>query len=233
MKKRIWELDALRGLCIIGVVVVHLIYDLVELYQIIQWDYPQWFTFIKDWGAVLFIVISGICVTLGTHHIKRGLIVLGCGILCFLATYGMYRFGYDKSILIYFGILHCLGSCMLLWSMYKTMPWWALLFHSILFIGAGLLIGDISAPQSWMVILGFDLPGFITSDYFPLFPNLGFFLLGAAFGRLVYQKKRSLLPFTSEKNWFVRPFCFCGRHSLWIYLIHQPVIAGICYLLTL
>ena len=31
MKKRIWELDVLRGICILGVVIVHLIYDLVDL----------------------------------------------------------------------------------------------------------------------------------------------------------------------------------------------------------
>ena len=62
MKKRIWELDALRGFCILGVIIVHFIFDLVELYGIIDWEYPVLFEFIKDWGGILFILLSGICV---------------------------------------------------------------------------------------------------------------------------------------------------------------------------
>ena len=76
MKQRIWELDALRGLCILGMVAVHFVYDLVELYGLVQWQYPALFSFIKDWGGVLFLVLSGICVTLGRSHIRRGLQVL-------------------------------------------------------------------------------------------------------------------------------------------------------------
>ena len=46
MKNRIWELDVFRGICIIGVVFVHLMYDLSTLYNIIDWQYPVWFAFI-------------------------------------------------------------------------------------------------------------------------------------------------------------------------------------------
>ena len=60
MKKRIWELDAFRGLCIIGMVIVHLVYDLVDLYGIAEWQYPEWFAFVKDWGGLLFLILSGI-----------------------------------------------------------------------------------------------------------------------------------------------------------------------------
>ncbi len=233
MKKRIWELDAFRGLCIVGVVLVHFVFDLVEMFQIVNWDYPQWFSFVKNWGGVLFLVLSGICVTLGSHPVRRGLIVIGGGMLCTLATYGMYRFGFDSYIIIYFGVLHCLGSCMLLWPMYKALPWWALLFHGIVLTAAGFMIAGIDAPDSWMVALGFRLRGFSSSDYFPLLPNLGFFLIGGALGKLLYKQKQSRIPVVDEKHPLVRPFCFCGRHSLWIYLLHQPVLAGICYLLTL
>ena len=233
MKKRIWELDAFRGLCIIGVVLVHFVYDLVELFGVVQWDYPQWFSFVKNWGGILFLVLSGICVTLGSHAVRRGLIVFGGGMLCTLATYVMYRSGFDIYIMIYFGVLHCLGCCMLLWPMYKTLPWWALLFHGIVLTAAGFMIGKIDAPAPWLVTVGFRLRGFSSSDYFPLLPNLGFFLIGAALGKLLYKNKQSLIPAIHDKTPLVRPFCFCGRHSLWIYLIHQPVLAGICYLLTI
>jgi uncharacterized membrane protein len=79
--------------------------------------------------------------------------------------------------------------------------------------------------------LGLVPPSFSTSDYFPLLPNLGWFLLGAVMGRTIYRKKQTLLPFVSPKNPIVRFFSFLGRHSLWIYLLHQPILSGICMLL--
>ena len=103
MKKRIWELDAFRGLCILGVVMVHLIYDLVELYGILDWQYPTWFAFIKEWGGILFLLLSGICATLGSHSVRRGLVVFACGMIITGVTYGMYRMDMaDKGIIIYF-----------------------------------------------------------------------------------------------------------------------------------
>ena len=46
MKKRVWELDAFRGLCVLGMVIVHFVYDLVELYGIVDWKYAEWFSFV-------------------------------------------------------------------------------------------------------------------------------------------------------------------------------------------
>ena len=128
MNKRIWELDVFRGICILGVVAVHAVYDLVELYHIIDWQYPAWFSLIKNWGGLLFVVLSGICVTLGSRSVRRGIIVLLCGMVITAVTYGMYHFEISgKGILIYFGVLHCLGTCMILWPVFKQCPWWILL----------------------------------------------------------------------------------------------------------
>ena len=69
MKKRIWELDAFRGICIFGMMVVHFAYDLTDLFGIIQWQYPAWFAFMQRWGGVLFLLISGI---LPGIHSKQG-----------------------------------------------------------------------------------------------------------------------------------------------------------------
>lgn len=239
MKKRIWELDAFRGLCILGVVIVHLVYDLVDLYGIVQWNYPVWFAFIKNWGGVLFLLLSGVCVTLGSHSIRRGLIVFGCGMLCTAATYGMTLLGFDRSLIIYFGVLHCLGICMLLWFTYQNMPWWALLLHGIALAALGLFVSglitnrELSTTTSLLIPLGLYPMGFASSDYFPLLPNLGFFLIGAALGKTLYKDKTSLLPKVKETNPIVRALGFCGKHSLWIYLLHQPLLSGICYLLTM
>lgn len=233
MKKRIWELDVFRGICILGVIAVHFIYDLVELYKIIEWDYPPLFSFIKSWGGVLFVTLSGICATLGSRSVRRGLIVIASGLLITAVTFGMYKFGFDKGIIIYFGVLHCLGTCMVLWALFKKCPTWLLTLLGIAMVAVGLYLrGNPTVDVYWLVPLGF-IPGhFPTSDFFPLFPNLGFFLLGAVLGRTVYRKKESLLPMVNERNILVRFFSFCGRQSLLIYLAHQPVLALICMLLS-
>lgn len=232
MKKRIWELDFFRGVCILGVVIVHLIYDLVDLYRIIDWEYPALFSFIKDWGGILFILLSGICVTLGSKSIRRGLVVFVCGMICTAVTFGMYCFQLaDISIIIYFGVLHCLGVCMLLWPLFKKCPWWLLGVTGLVFVALGFYINGIRVDCWYLLPLGLHPHGFQTSDYFPLLPYFGFFLLGAMLGKTVYAKKESLLPRINTKSPVIRFFLLCGKHSLWIYLLHQPILSGICYLL--
>lgn len=235
MKKRIWELDAARGICILGMIVVHAVYDMVELYRLVSWEYPAIYSFVQRWGGVLFLLISGICVTLGSRSVKRGLIVLGCGLLVSAVTVGMYLLDFaDKSILIYFGVLHCLGTCMLLWPVFKKLPNWALVAMGTAMVLAGLYLdGHVRVDHYFLVPLGVMPSLFQTSDYFPLLPNLGFFLLGAVLGRTLYRKKESLLPKVNSRNPVLRFLQFLGRHSLEIYLLHQPLLSGIFTLIAM
>lgn len=235
MKKRIWELDVFRGICILGVIAVHFVYDMVELYRLVQWDYPAVFSFIKDWGGVLFLLLSGTCVTLGSRSVRRGLIVFGCGLVITAVTVAMYKLDiFNRSIIIYFGVLHCLGICMLLWPLFKKLPWWALLVCGAILTALGFWLRlQPAVDHHWLMVVGLPWRGFASSDYFPLLPYLGFFLLGAALGKTLYRRKESLMPNVNTKNIFIRFFSFCGRQSLWLYLLHQPLISGIFYLILL
>lgn len=231
MKNRIWELDAFRGICILGVIIVHAVYDLVDLYGIIQWEYPLWFSLIKGCGF-LFLILSGICVTLGHSPVRRGALVFACGMVISAVTYGMYRFGMaGKGIIIYFGVLHCLGVCMMLWPLFKKLPWWALLLLGLGFTALGFWFAALSTDVQYLMPLGIRWNDFMSSDYFPLFPNLGYFLLGATLGRTVYAKKQTLLPNIDPNRGILKFFQTCGKHSLWIYLLHQPIISGVCMLI--
>lgn len=235
MKKRIWELDALRGLFILGVILVHFTYDLVELYRLVAWDYPNWFQFVMQWGGVLFLLISGISVTLGSRCLRRGLLVFFFGLVCTGVTTGMYLLGLSgQSIIIYFGVLHCLGVCMLLWPLFRRLPLWALIVCGVLLTALGFWMD--AQPRTevyWLMPLGIPWYTFASSDYFPLFPNLGFFLLGAVLGKTLYRNKQTLLPGVNEGNAVIRFLCLCGRNSLWIYLLHQPILSGIFSLITM
>ncbi len=234
MKKRIWELDAFRGICLIGMVAVHFVYDLTVLYQLITWEPPAAFTFVQKWGGLLFLLLSGICVTLGSRSLRRGLIVLAAGLVISAVTWGMYHFDFAaKSIIIYFGVLHCLGLCMILWVIFRKCPWWLLAVLGIAIAALGLYFDTITVENPWLFPLGLATKEFSSSDYFPLFPNLGYFLLGAALGKTLYRKKESLLPKINQRNPILRLLQWMGRQSLWIYLLHQPILSGICMLISL
>ena len=79
-KQRIWELDALRGLCILCVIVVHFLFDL-QFFIGLDFTLPAWFQFIQQYGGIFFVVLSGCCATLGSRSFRRGLIVFGAGML--------------------------------------------------------------------------------------------------------------------------------------------------------
>lgn len=228
MKQRIWEIDALRGICIFGMIVIHFFYDLVDVYALVSWNYPDFIQFFFDWGGIIFLLISGVSATLGSRSVKRGLIVFACGMLCTAVTWAMAEMGMlAERIVIWFGILHCLGLCMLLWQLCKRMPAWLLAVLGIALIVAGFWLETQTADYPWLVWLGLRFPGFTSGDYFPLLPNFGYFLVGATLGRTLYRNKTTLLPKINSQAPVLRFLQFCGRHSLWIYLIHQPVLNGI------
>lgn len=235
MTKRIWELDAARGVFILGMVAVHLVYDLVSLYGLVQWDYSPAFLALMNWGGVLFLVLSGICVTLGSQCLRRGLLVFSCGMVCSAVTAGMYFLQMaDKSVIIYFGVLHCLGLCMVLWPAFRRLPDWLNGLLGITMVVFGLYLWEnMRFDAYWLIPLGIYPRGFQSADYFPLLPNLGFFLLGTAAGRRFYRKKMSLLPQVDAGRMPIRFLTAVGRLSLPIYLAHQPLIAGLVFLISL
>lgn len=195
-------------------VAVHLVYDLTELYPVLTWQYPPIFSFLMNWGGIAFFLISGICVTLGRRHLRRGTVVFGCGLLVSAVTALM------GATPIRFGVLHCLGLCMLLWGAFKNAPAKLLCAFGIAFAVLGWIFAKMTVSAPYLYPLGLTAPGFQSADYFPLLPYLGYFLLGACCGKTLYKSRRSIFPHAPN----LRFFCLCGRHSLFIYLIHQPLL---------
>ncbi len=232
MKARIWELDALRGLFVLLMVAIHFLYDLVELYALVPWDYPPVVDFLFDYLGIWFVLLSGLCATLGSRSVHRGVTVLLCGMLITGVTWGAAKLGLIADwVIIRFGILHCLGICMILWWAFKKLPTWALTVIGVGIVALGYWFETFLVPYPGAIALGLCYSGFSSGDYFPLLPHFGFFLLGSVIGRLVYKNKVSLLPKVNTQNPIVRFLQLCGKHSLWIYMAHQPVLAGICMLL--
>lgn len=158
-KERIWEIDALRGLLIPGMILIHLIYDVVNLYGFIHWPYPGWYSLFKNNYGAAFVMLSGVSVTLGSRSLKRGAQVFLSGMLVSAVTAGMYLFGMaDRGIIIYFGVLHCLGVCMMLWPLFQKRPAWILAGLGIVLVGAGLWLRGQRFDLPWLMPLGFRFP---------------------------------------------------------------------------
>ena len=232
-KPRIWELDALRGVCILCVIVVHFLFDL-SFFGGLDLTLPAWYVFIQEYGGAIFVVLSGVCVTLGSKSVRRGLIVFSCGMLITAVTYGMYRLGMSGAdVVVKFGVLHLLGVCMLVYPAFKKLPPATLTVLGLVIAITGYAIRGIIVPQRWLFPLGLTYEGFTSSDYFPLFPQLGYFLIGAAIGKTAYREKKTLLPGAFQQTPVARFFCWCGRQSLFIYLLHQPIVYGLLELVLL
>ena len=225
MKQRIWELDALRGIGILIMTAVHLCYDLAEF-----WGFPNLtglplFSLMLEYGGILFVLLSGLCATLGHRTFRRGVAVFAWGMLCTAVTWSMARLGLlDHSLVIRFGILHCLGSCMMLWPMFRRFPPGILAGIGVLSLFTGAVFQRITVFRTYLFPLGLTAEQFSSGDYFPLLPHLGWFLLGSILGRRLYPRKQSRFPGTDPDKPLLRFLRFCGTHSLVIYLIHQPLI---------
>ena len=224
-KQRIEELDALRGICILGMLAVHFCFDLYYFGGIIP-AFPRWFEVMGQDGHLLFILISGVCVTLGSHSFRRGILVFGGGLLVSYVTLFLDLVLGMENLRIWFGILHLLGISMMLWPLFRRLPAWALGALGAGMILLGWYFAGLTVDMGFLFPLGLCSDSvFAGSDFFPLFPGLGWFLTGAFLGKTIYKHQKSLLPRVPWENPVLRFFCACGRHSLEIYLLHQPILA--------
>ena len=89
---------------------------------------------------------------------------------------------------------------MLVYPAFKKLPPATLTVLGLVIAITGYAIRGIIVPQRWLFPLGLTYEGFTSSDYFPLFPQLGYFLIGAAIGKTAYREKRTLLPGSFREN---------------------------------
>jgi len=254
IRNRIWELDFLRGVCILLMVLDHTLFDigylfgeawtetgnafLIKLVEFADyyWEMPLR-VFTRDIVLWLFFMISGISNSFSRSNLKRGLELMFIA-LCisavtiFLASnYKMFK-GYD----IRFGVIHMIATCILIWVIidlimrekYKTAAacFTLALIVLILYRNVDYLAGLIHDKKDYYLIFHESFSGntnFSPGDYFPLIPNLGMFMFGAALGPVLYKKRKTLMPFLDRYRWY-RPVNFFGRHTLEIVIIHQPFI---------
>jgi len=172
--------------------------------------------------ASSFLVLSGIGLVLAAPGGRRAALrrigrIGGAAALVTLATGLLFGQG-----IILFGILHCiaLGNLIAL-SLLNASPWVLLGLAGLIAAAPSLLASHRfdALPWTW---LGLSIAPPPTLDYRPLLPWAALILLGAACG---HSLKWERLP--RPKGRGIKALAAAGRHSLAIYLIHQPVIFAV------
>ena len=234
-------IDAIRAVAIINMIVYHLCYDIFFVFGV--WEDFILSTPLYIWERLIcctFIIVSGMSMNFSRHGYRRGIIVNLCG---FLITIVTVLISPDQAV--WFGILNFLGCAMLITfalrhelSRIKPIVGMAVFFILfMLFYGIpDRFIGVFSYPliplpdalyqYRWLSFLGFLSDDFFSADYFPLLRWIFLYLFGYQLWRFIAEKGYDRC-FTKR----IPVLDFIGRHSLIIYLIHQPVLYGVCYVI--
>lgn len=221
--QRILELDLLRASAILLMVVFHFIYDLNQFGGVnINFETGFWY-YVGKISALTFIFVSGISSGLSRNSVKRGIKVLGFGLIITIVT-----FLFDRNEYIRFGILHFLGVSMLLFPFFNKLKKWQLFLFAALALIIGKIAVNITVNTFLLLPLGFMYNNYVSMDYYPLFPYISVFVLGILAYKIYYYRRKSILNLNLSVN--LNWVNFISRNSLKIYLIHQPILICIIYI---
>lgn len=228
-------LDAIRGIAIINMVVYHGVWNMVYIFGFDWKWYESKAAYVWQQGICwTFILLSGFCWLLGKRQLKRGVFVFLGGALISAVT-----FFFMPENVILFGILTLIGSCMIFMVplhriLQRVSPFIGTMVSFLLFLFTKSITRGYVGFAGWkmwelpesrnrnLLTTYFGLPshGFYSADYFPIFP--WFFLFVTGYFLYRYLENRNLLKYFSASR--VPILEWTGRHSLVIYMLHQPIL---------
>jgi uncharacterized membrane protein len=215
--KRYPVIDLIRGLAVFLMIIFHFSYDLT-LFGLASFDVNKdlfWWTFPR---VIVFLFMFSVGISIKHSHgekirwpsfLKRLLkLVLLAGLI------SLFTYYYFPQSWIYFGTLHSIAVCSILILPLLKTPKLSLL------IGAGLII--------FSVFFGKDIPWLVlphaSMDYIAPFPWVGVCLLGVYAHSIKFHE----LPIRNIK--YLKPINYMGRHSLIIYITHQPILFSLVWI---
>ncbi len=255
-KYRIFELDFIRGICIFFMIIDHTLYDLAFifadqwflqetspdgfLYQLCDFAKHRYFPWVlrdivREVVVFLFVFICGTSCSFSRSNFKRGIRLLAVALALTAFTYGMDQvYGHGENYIIRFGILHMLAISILFYCLLRRLGFSVVLILGIASLVLGLYFSysPLETDFACMNIFMYTDCPFYSADYFPLLPFLGYFLIGTTAGQKIYKDRKSLLTVEHYPR-FVAPVTFAGRKALVIYILHQPLIYSILFILGL
>lgn len=225
--------DALRGIALLAMFAFHFSFDLNYFGLIRQNFYndPFW-TGSRTLILSSFLLLVGISLALANQDEIRwsavwrrfGQIAV-CAALVSIGSYLMF----PKSW-IWFGVLHHAAVASLLGLAFLRLEWANLVLGlALVLFGATVKISLFDAPTlQWIGLMTFK--PFTTEDYVPMLPWFGIVLLGIFFGNRFLSGDFALLKIWRPENGALRVLTFAGRHTLVLYIVHQPILVGLIQL---
>jgi uncharacterized membrane protein len=234
--QRLDAIDALRGLALLGMFAFHLIWDL-GYFELVSPELP-YEPAIMGFGhgvAGSFLFLVGASLALASQHgvnmwafWRRLLVISAAAAGVSAATYLLF-----PQSFIFFGILHCIALSSLLALPLLRAPLWLVAMIALAALVAPLLIEStvFDAPAFWWLGLGTREP--LSNDWRPLLPYFGVVLAGLTATRWLLARG---LP-AGLTNWRAQTrasaaLVWGGRHSLLVYLVHQPVFLAVLFMVA-
>ena len=222
--------DALRGVAIVLMVVFHFCFDLAY-FELADFDFyldPFWLN-LRTFILSMFLGLVGVSLVLATRngldrkrYLKRLTLLVLSALAISASTWWMFG-----ARFVFFGVLHFIAVASVLGLLFLRFDWMNLL------LGIGLIGFAGNNSFSWFDQAGWRWIGLMThkpatEDYVPLLPWFGVVLIGMfAARRLLRLAWMHRLEHSLRDKRLVRILAFSGQRSLWIYLVHQPLLIGL------
>lgn len=230
---RLFLVDVMRGVAVALMFAYHFCFDL-NYFGLVRIDFhhdPFWLD-LRALIVSLFLLLVGVSLVLANRRgvdlraaLPRLYRLFGAAVLVSLGSYALF-----PDSMIFFGVLHFIFVASLLGLPFLRLHWTNLAL-GLLLVLLGLTVRHPWFDQAWLQWFGLMTHKPITEDYVPLLPWFGVVLLGIFLGRHLFRGT----PLAALARWqpagsVARLLAFAGRHSLLLYLLHQPVLLGLLYI---
>lgn len=231
--QRLAVLDLARGIAVVTMAIYHFSWDL-SWFGFVDWPVAQGFVW-RSFAASIagsFLFLAGVSLDLAHHKAvrwrsfwRRLVVVIVAAAAISMVTY--FTFG---NSFVRFGILHCIAAASLIALPFLRQPFWVSLAGAVFLITLpAWAISSFFNGELWLWT-GLGTPEFGSVDYVPVAPWAGVTLAGLAlskmFRRIHMWDRLSRLSFSGSAGKSTR---FLGRHSLPVYLLHQPILYGLVW----
>ncbi len=242
-RKRYYLLDGIRGICILGMIIYHTLFDIVFFFGFpVSENVMIAVDIVRDFGACCFIALAGICTHFGKRPLKRFLMIFGASTVVGIVTmivfpsapviFGVLNFMWIASLIIMplkrlfdkLPAILCCIVCLLLFLLTFEVHDGYLGYYGIEVTA----LPEVLYSNYFTALLGFPFIGFSSSDYYPLLPWIFMFFFGYFLWNAISEKKliQKILGF---RTGFLEKI---GKVSLYIYIAHQPVVMGLLLVIT-
>ncbi len=230
---RIAAIDVARGVALAGMVVYHLIWDFAHFGLVAPTlPFAPATRALSHAVASLFLALVGVSLALAHPRglrrdafAKRLVVIVGAAALVTAASYAI-----DADEPILFGILHCIAAASLIAALLVAAPAWAALTLGAVMLAAPLAYSSAAFNAPALIWLGLGTSAPNTLDWRPLLPWAGVTLLGLGAAQALRPRLSGWRATAwGPAGWPGRSLAFAGRHSLVIYLVHQPILFGLLW----